>query len=170
MKEIDPKKLNINPMEAISDEWMLISAGKQGHYNTMTASWGHLGSLWGHGSGKPTAICYIRPQRYTKQFVDEEMIYTLTFFPKEYKKALAYLGTHSGRDEDKVAKVGLTQVFSDGSVYFKEASLVLVCKKLYVGKIEEENFLDPEIVKEHYPKKDFHTFYIGEIIRAYVAE
>ena len=135
MKEVSVQELQLNPMTLIAKEWMLVTAGddKTG-YNTMTASWGHLGSIWGHGGGLPTSVIFVRPQRYTKQFVDREPLYTLCFFSEEHHSKLAYLGSHSGRDEDKVAKVGMTPVFGEGYTYFAEASLVLVCRKLYRPK------------------------------------
>ena len=170
MKEIKLSQLNINPVTMIAEEWMLITAGTQDGYNTMTASWGHLGAIWGHGGGTPTACVYIRPQRYTTAFVDREELYTLCVFPEEYKKALGYLGSHSGRDEDKVAKVGLTPVFADGTTYFAEAKMVFVCRKLYRAPILEEGFLDKSLVRENYPHKDFHDMYIGEILKVYVSE
>lgn len=166
MKEISVSQLNINPMTMISDEWMLITAGtKEGGYNTMTASWGHLGAIW----NKPTSVCYVRPQRYTKEFMDREELYTLSFFPG-CKKELAYLGTHSGRDEDKVAKVGLTPAFGDGYTYFEEARLVLVCRKLYRAPLIEEGFIDKPVITENYPDRDYHDLYIGEIIKVLVSE
>lgn len=166
LKPIDLNSISCNPMELIAKEWMLITAGNRDSYNTMTASWGHLGSLW----GRYTSLIFVRPQRYTKQFVDREEYYTLTFFPAEYKKALAYLGSHSGRDEDKAAKVGLTPVFGEKSVWFEEASLVLVCRKLYRAPILEEGFTDKSLVDEEYPKRDFHDLYVGEIVEAYMQE
>lgn len=167
MKETKFETLKDNAFDLIGNDWMLISAGNEKGFNAMTASWGHLGSLWGHGGGRPTAIAYIRPSRYTKEFVDREDVFTLSFFSKDHKKALAYLGTHSGRDENKVSKVGFTPIFHDGTVSFKEAKLVLVCKKLYVGKIEEDGFIDKSIIDDCYPIREYHTFYIGEIIKTY---
>lgn len=170
MKEISVSELNLNPMIKIAKEWMLITAGcGERGYNTMTASWGHLGSIWGHGGGMPTACAYVRPQRYTKEFMDREELYTLSFFDG-YKKELAYLGSHSGRDEDKVAKMGLTPVFGDGYTYFAEASLVLVCRKLYRAPLVEEGFLDKSIIEDHYPQRDYHDLYIGEIVKVLTAE
>ncbi len=167
MKEISVSELMLNPMTRISDEWMLITAGTEARgWNTMTASWGHLGSLWGH----PTSVIYVRPQRYTKGFVDREEYYTLCFFPPEHHKALAYLGTHSGRDGDKVAATGLTPVSDERGTWFAEASLVLLCRKLYRAPLVEEGFLDPRVVGSHYPEKDFHDLYVGEIVRVLVAE
>lgn len=169
MKEISVSELNMNPMTMIAKEWMLVTAGNQERgYNTMTASWGHLGSIWGHGGGLPTAVVYLRPQRYTKEFVDREELFTITVFPEEYKKALGYLGSHSGRDGDKVAVAGLTPVFEGDYTYFAEAKLTLVCRKLYRGIIQPEGFMDQSFIEEYYPNRDFHDFYIGEIIKALV--
>lgn len=107
----------------------------------------------------------IRPQRYTKEFVDREPLYTLSFFPKRYKKQLAYLGTHSGRDGDKVRETNLTPVFGDGFTYFAEAKLVIVCRKLYRGPLLEEGFLDRHVMEDNYPERDFHDMYMGEIVK-----
>lgn len=171
MKEIPIQDLNLNPIPEIAAGWMLLTAGsKETGCNTMTCSWGHTGSIWGHGGGMATAICYVRPQRYTKEFMDREMLYTLSFFPDGYKKQLGYLGSHSGRDGDKIAAAGLTPVFAEGYTYFREAKLVLVCRKLYQAPMKEEHFIDKSIVTEHYPDKDFHDLYIGEIIKVLVSE
>ena len=171
MKEIPVAELTMNPMTLIGREWMLITAGnKDRGYNTMTASWGHLGSIWGHGGGMPTSVVYVRPQRYTKEFMDREECYTLSFFSEDYKKQLGYLGSHSGRDGDKVAVAGLTPVFEGEYTTFAEAKLTLVCRKLYRGSLNAEGFVDASIVGEHYPKADFHDFYIGHIVKAFVQE
>lgn len=168
LKAIDMKELKFNPMTLIGKEWMLVSAGNEKSFNTMTAQWGHLGAIW--NGDMPTSVIYLRPQRYTRSFVDKEDYYTLSFFDEAYKKDLMYLGTHSGRDEDKLAKTSLTPVFSDESVYFKEAKMVLVCRKVYKGVLHEEGFIDQEILKKNYPEHDFHYVYIGEIVKAYVNE
>jgi len=170
MKQISFEELNINPITAIRNDWMLISAGNADSFNTMTASWGHIGSLWGSAGGNPTTTIFIRPQRYTKQFVDREDVYTLCFFPDGFKKQLAYLGAVSGRDEDKVAKMGLTPVFEDGYTYFKEANMVIVCRKLYHAPIVEEGFVDTSIVEENYPDRDFHEMYVGKIEKILIAD
>ena len=170
MKEIDVKDLSFNPFMRIKKEWMLVTAGtEEGGYNTMTASWGHLGSVWGNDGGAPTTVIYVRPQRYTKEFVDKNDLYTLCFFDGR-KEELMYLGVKSGRDEDKVAKVGFTPAFGDGFTYFEEASLVLVCRKLYSAPILEENFIDKTIAEKIYSQKDFHQMYIGEVVKVLSGE
>ena len=171
MKEISVSELQMNPMDMIAREWMLVTAGNaERGYNTMTASWGHLGSIWGHGGGLPTAVVYLRPQRYTKEFVDREEYFTITVFPEQYRKALGYLGSHSGRDGDKVAAAGLHPVFGNNCTYFEEASLVMVCRKLYRAPLLEEGFLDKSVVESCYPNRDFHDMYIGEIVKVLVKE
>ena len=166
MREIPVSELLLNPIDKIGKEWMLCTAGGEGSYNTMTCSWGHLGSLW----NLPTAIRYVRPQRYTREFIDREERYTLCFFPEQHKRALGYLGTKSGRDEDKVAAVGLAPVHGDGYTYFAEASLVLVCRTLYQAPLQAECFRDAAVMDKTYPSRDFHDLYIGHIEKVLVSE
>ena len=165
-KEVDIKSLTFNPFTKIGSEWMLITAGDQSGYNTMTASWGGLGVLW----GKNVATCYIRPQRYTKEFVDTRDTFTLSFYPAEKKDALSYLGKVSGRDEDKVKKVGFTPAFTNGNAYFEEAELVLVCRKMSRTPLRPEQFLDETVDGRWYPNKDYHEMYIAEVIDVLVKE
>ena len=172
VKEISVHELRCSPVDLLARDWMLVTAGtREGGYNTMTASWGHLGAIWGHGDGLPSAVMYLRPQRYTKEFVDREAYYTLSFFPEAYQKDLAYLGAHSGRDEpDKVARTALTPVFEAGYTYFAQAKLVLVCRKLYHAPIRPEGFVDRQIIEDCYPNRDFHEMYVGEIVKVLAAE
>ena len=163
MKKMDIKSMEMKPFEKIGSEWMLITAQKDGKVNTMTASWGGLGILW----NKPVVTAYIRPQRYTKEFVDNNEVFTLSFFGGEYMKEMGYLGRVSGRDEDKITNAGMHVSYVDGYPTFEEAHQVLVCRKLYQDEIKTENFLDKEVDEKNYPQKDYHTFYIAEIIAAY---
>lgn len=145
----------------IGDRWMLVAAtDKSGRTNAMTASWGGMGVLW----GKKVAFVFIRPQRYTKRFVDEAAKFTLSFFDDSYKKMLGYMGKVSGKDEDKIAKSGLTVTDRNGAPVFKEASLTLVCRKMYRDTLKEENFIDKSIIEKWYPQKDYHDVYVAEIV------
>lgn len=169
MKEISLDKLNMDPITAFGEDWMALTAGNaERGFNTMTVAWGQIGSLWERGSHAnrlPTLTCYVRPHRHTKAFMDHEEYFTLSHFPKAYKKALGYLGSHSGRDGDKVKAAGLTPIFADGTTYFAEADVVFICRKLYAAPFVESGFSDREIVDFNYPEKDFHTMYIGEIVK-----
>ena len=162
LKPIDPKKLTQNVFSLIGDDWMLITAGDTKQCNTMTASWGGLGVIW----GVPSATCYIRPQRYTKEFLDREEYFTLSFFGGEYREQLALCGSKSGRDTDKIKNCGFTvQSASCGGPFFEEAKLVLVCRKQFVQPLDPERM--PDGIKERwYPQKDYHILYIGEIVQA----
>ena len=157
---VDPKSLDQNVFSLIGDQWMLITAGTAEACNTMTASWGGLGVLW----GAPAATCYIRPQRYTKEFVDREEYFTLAFFSEEYRKQLSLCGSKSGREVDKVKECGFTvKTAACGAPYFEEAQLVLVCRKRFAQAMVP-NHIPQEIKEKWYPQEDYHTMYIGEIV------
>ena len=160
-EKIDPKTLKENVFSLIGDQWMLITAGTPEHCNTMTASWGGLGVLW----GKNVATIYIRPQRYTYEFVERSDFFTLAFFGREYHKALALCGAKSGREVDKAKACGFTVAAGEGKApYFEQAELVLVCRKLYWQDMDPAHFLDPGIDGKWYPDQDYHRIYIGEIV------
>lgn len=160
-KKVDPKSLDLNVFSAIDDDWMLITAGTAQRCSTMTASWGGLGILW----NRPMAICYIRPQRYTRQFVDENEYFTLAFFSREYREQLSLCGTKSGRDVDKVKECGFTVAAGEGGApYFEQAELVLVCKKRMVLPMDPNAV--PEDVKASHYQGDYHNIYWGEIVEA----
>lgn len=165
-KEIKPEELDKSPFQLIGKEWMLITAKKDNKVNTMTASWGGFGVLW----NKNVAFVFIRPQRYTKEFVDNSDGFSLTFFDKDYKKQMAYLGDVSGRDEDKISKSNLTVEYLDDIPYFGEANIAIICKKLYAQEIKPEYFISKEIDRATYPNKDYHTMYVGEIKKVIVKE
>ena len=161
--KIDPKSLDLNAFSAIGEKWMLITAGTKEKCNTMTASWGGLGVLW----GAPMATVYIRPQRYTKQFVDENEYFTLSFFPEQYRQQLSLCGTKSGREVDKVKECGFTVAEGEGGApYFEQAELVLVCRKRMAVPMDPAAM--PEDVKEKWYEGDYHTMYWGEIVEALV--
>ncbi len=176
---IHPKKLMDNFFHILDDDWMLVTAGNHSEicsngafhvasrksFNTMTASWGTVGILW----NKPIAVCFIRPQRYTYRFIDNSDIYTLCFFTEQERDILDYCGTKSGRDTDKIKDTGLKPLFSgNGGIYYEQARLVLECKKLYSDRFREENFHIQQIINKNYPTKDFHKFFIGEIVTCMV--
>jgi flavin reductase (DIM6/NTAB) family NADH-FMN oxidoreductase RutF len=151
--------INDNVFKLIADDWMLVTAGTLESFNTMTASWGTLGELW----NKKIAICFVRPTRYTYEFMERENSFTLSFFEERYREVLNYCGTKSGRDVNKIAATGLVPRQSQsGSVYFEQARLVLECRKIYIHDLDPGQFLDP-VIHKSYPQKDYHRMYIGEV-------
>lgn len=159
---MDKKHINKDDVfSLIGDRWMLVAAtDKDGKTNAMTASWGGLGVLW----GKKVAFVFIRPQRYTKKFVDDAENFSLSFFEESYKPMLGYMGKVSGKDEDKIKKSGLTVQDKDGAPVFKEASLTLICRKMYRQTLEEDCFIDKTNIGKWYPQKDYHDMYVAEIV------
>lgn len=163
--EVSAVEIRQNAFQLVGRDWMLITAGTPDSFNTMTASWGTLGHLW----ERDVAVCFVRPQRHTYGFMERSTVYTLSFFQESWRKALDYCGSHSGRDVDKMAATGLVPFATPaGAVTFEQASLVLECRKLYAGDISEAGFVVPAVVDEVYGKRDFHRFYVGEILRVLV--
>lgn len=156
-REIKVKEIEENFIKNIADEWMLISAGNEDGYNMMTASWGFVGEMWGND----TVIAAVRPQRYTMEFIDKNDYFTLSFYGDK-KDIHKVCGSLSGRDVNKTEMTGLTPVFTDNTVYFDEARLVLVCKKQYVAPLTESGFLDKEILDKWY-NGDLHNMIFGKI-------
>ena len=165
-RNIPANSIKDNVFEIIGDEWMLITAGNQDNFNTMTASWGTVGILW----NLPVAICFIRPQRHTFGFAESSGYYTLSFLGKENRKILQFCGSRSGRDTDKIAETGLIPLETElGNVYFEQSRLGLECKKLYADFLKEDQFNIAELIPKNYPKRDFHKFYIGQVVNCLVA-
>ncbi len=164
MKKIDIKELKGNAVSLFDDKWCLITAGNGESYNTMTASWGAMGELW----NKDVCFCFIRPQRYTYEFTEKNELFTLSFFGEEYRKALSFCGSKSGRDYDKAKETGLTPKEIDGSVAFEESEIVIVLKKVAFQDIDPKGFIDETIDEKCYPQKDYHRMYIGEVVSCYI--
>ena len=158
-KTITPEELQKNPFHLIGKEWMLIAASKGNKTNAMTASWGGVGVMW----NKPVAYIAIRQTRYTKEFVDAGEKLSLNFFGENFRKELAYFGKVSGRDEDKIAKTGMKVSANDGAPIFDEAETVLVCRKLFAQRYDENSFIDKSILDNFYNGDSLHTLYIVEI-------
>ncbi len=158
--EISPTELRENVFNQIGRDWMLVTAGHIGNFNTMTASWGGMGVLWNAN------VCYafVRPSRYTYEFMERENYFSLSFFDPGYRRSLQFCGAHSGRDTDKMAGAGLTPVFDAQAPYFDQCSLSFICRKMYYQDIDPANFLDPTI-KNHYNQGDYHRMYVGEIVK-----
>ena len=140
-------------------KWALLTAGKTDDFNTMTVSWGGLGTIW----NKSVVTVYVRDSRYTHEFMDKNDYFTVSFYPEDKRKILGVLGTKSGRDMDKIHDSGLTAVSAGESVSFKEAEVTLVCRKLFCQRLELLN-IPEEIIKSCYASGDPHDMYIGEVI------
>jgi len=162
--------------DMFSRQWALVTAGSIDNFDGCTIGWGSLGSIWSRaGSTCPIVTVYVYPSRYTCDYLKANKSFTVSFFPKEYRKALGYMGSHSGRDEDKVRAAGLTPTAVEDSVAYEQANLIFLCKKLYQHEFAKEDLL-PEI-QEYYKSSpaafppnesgewQTHWMFVGEIIR-----
>ena len=152
--------VEINPFTKIGKEWGVVTAGTKASANAMTVSWGGVGVLW----GKNVAYIFIRDSRYTKEFIDQNDFFSVTFLSETYRDAMNYLGSHSGRDGDKFGPAGLTLAYRHSIPYIDEGNFVLLCQKLSATRITEDSFLAPSLKDKWYKDGDMHTMYIAEII------
>jgi flavin reductase (DIM6/NTAB) family NADH-FMN oxidoreductase RutF len=146
-------------LSVFDKKWALLTAGDSDRFNTMTISWGGLGTIW----GKPVATVYVRTSRYTHDFMDAKEFFTVSFYPEECKRILGVLGSKSGRDMDKMKESGLTPVQAGESMSFKEAEVTLVCRKLFKQQLNVAN-MPEDVAKAMYEGQAPHDMYIGEIV------
>ena len=160
MKQISPKQISANAIDLIAKHWMLVTSGTIEDFNPMTASWGMVGEMW----GMDVAETVVRPQRFTHEYIERTGKFTLSFFPESMRHILTVMGTHSGRELDKMHYPGLTAMeLPSGEVGFREACLTIECEVVYKDLFRPEAFADKELIARWYPASDFHTRYIGRI-------
>lgn len=161
--------------ELFHKKWALVTAGNLEHFNCCTVSWGSMGTLWTRpGKSGQVITVYIHPGRYTQEFLVANDTFTVSFFPERSREALGYLGSHSGRTEDKVAASALTPIAMENSVTYKEAELTFLCRKVYQHSFDKEGIAEDvqEYYKAHpkvYPADENgewqpHWMFVGEII------
>jgi flavin reductase (DIM6/NTAB) family NADH-FMN oxidoreductase RutF len=168
-KPVAIEKLILQPHNVFHNKGALLTSGDylNKDFNSMTIGWGALGTMW----NLPFAFVAVRHTRYTYQFMEKFDTFTVSFFPDHYREALSILGTRSGRDGDKISIAGLTPEASAKVVApsFVEAELVLECRKIYADDLNPAHFIDVSI-ERHYPLRDYHCIYYGEIIAVSAVE
>ena len=164
-KEINVRELKDNFVKMISNDWALLTAGTKDDFNTMTVSWGGIGELW----NKDVCFVFVRPQRYTYEFMEKNDYFSLSFFGGKYKKELGVCGSKSGRDIDKIAETGFTPVDMENAVGFEQAEVNVVLKKLAYQDMKPDGFID-ESIMNNYANNDFHRVYIGEIMKVVIEQ
>lgn len=163
-QEIKAKDIEGNPVRMFADEWFELAAGKEGDMNLMTIAWGTLGELW----NRPVVTVYVSTSRYTYEFMEKNDYFTITHFPAAMREKLQYLGTASGRDEDKVKGADLTVEFTKlGNPIFAEADLAIECKKIYAEQFKAD--LMPVEQRQWYDDRGIglHVVYVGEIVNVW---
>ena len=162
LRSVRPQELK-NAISLISDDWMLLAAGEEGDFNEMTISWGEMGELW----GKPVFTVFVDTTRFTHKYLTRSDYFSVSGFAPTYKDDLQFLGTHSGRDGDKLSETRLHPAFtSKGTPYFKEATVVIECRKIYANDFDCGKMCGG--MEEFYAKRgSVHTVFIGEIVNVW---
>lgn len=163
-KEISPREIEGNPVKLFADDWFELAAGKEGDMNLMTIAWGTLGELW----GKPVVTVFVSTSRYTNEFMAKNDYFTITHFPASMRQKLQYLGSVSGRDEDKVKGADLTTEFTElGNPIFAESDLAIECRKIYTAPFEFDKM--PLEQRQWYDERGLgvHVAYTGEIVHVW---
>lgn len=167
MKEISVFEINDNLFKAVGKDWMLVTAGNRESFNMMTASWGGFGWLW----NRPVAFVFVRPERYTHDFIERSNTMTLSFLEDGHREILNLCGTKSGRDIDKIKATGLAPVFTEsGNVLYAQARLSLECRKLFKVGMEKSAFIDASLLDRFYNAEEgnLHDIYIVGIEKVWV--
>ncbi len=156
---MDSHDFQSKPFDLFDNGWALVTAGTLDSFNTMTVSWGSMGTLW----NKPVITVYIKPVRYTSEFLSANEYFTVSTYPEKYRKALSILGSRFGRDCDKVADSGLTPVAAGQSVTFREAERTFLLKKIYEAPFRADKV--PGFAHDlYYTDEDEHIVFIGEVV------
>ena len=168
LQAVDPSTLKGDFLQAFGDRNALLTAGTRESCNTMTIGWCQLGRLW----GLPVCTVYVRPERYTYQFMESSGTFSVCVLPSgaQEKQTLALCGSQSGRLVDKIKECGLTLRYGAGDTpFFEEAELAVVCRKLYVQDMDPACVTagEDKILPYYGKKGGWHRIYIGEIVEAY---
>ncbi len=170
-KQVSPEEVSDNVFTLVGKDFFIITAGKKAHYNSMIGSGGGMGMLF----KKHTTWCVLRTDRYTLELIREEQTYTMSYFPKEQKEQMLFLGSKSGRDSEKMKEVELTSVQTpSGDMSFKEARLIIECKLTQITTPDPTDFCTQEAkdyINEAYKDaSDYRNYVFGEITHAWIRE
>ncbi len=166
---IKAEEIPDNVFKAIGNDWTCITAGNDSLYNSMTASFGGWGILF----GKPVTWCILRANRYTLEIIRKHKKYTMSYFDNEYKDQLLLFGSKSGRNSNKMKETTLTKIVTpDGNISFKEARLIIECELLQITTVKPDDFLTSEakkfIVEGYNDAGDYHKLVFGEISSVWI--
>ena len=168
-KDID--SVALNPF-TLFQQSAALTVGNADSANSMTIGWGEIGILWGHDCH--VATVYVRKSRFTHHLMEQNATFTIEGFGTEYADQMKYLGTASGRDEDKMKGCGLkVKQLPSGNIAFEEGKIIIECRKLYSYDMNTQQ-MDSSVVSRWYTRGDdfdnIHTAYVGEITAVWVKE
>lgn len=164
-RNIEPSEVEDNFVRLLHENMGLLTMGEPGQTNSMTIGWGTFGTLW----SVPVFNVYVSEDRYSHGLMEACETYTVSFLSKEHRDDVIYLGTHSGRDGDKISQTSLTLKYTDsGTPYFEEAFLVIECRKQYGAPFDASRL--GEVSYGFYDRSHvgIHSAYVGQIMQILV--
>jgi flavin reductase (DIM6/NTAB) family NADH-FMN oxidoreductase RutF len=141
---------------------LLAARGPEGRpHNAMTIGWATFGIIW----GRPMCVVLVRPSRYTYGLIEACQDFTVNVPANGMEDAVQYLGAASGRDVDKLARVGLTAIPSQAvaSPTLAQCPVTYECQVVHFNDVLPPN-LASEIDRGSYPRGDYHRIYYGPIV------
>ena len=153
------KDMMINPFAKFDKDWALVTAGNIDDFNTMTVSWGSMGTIW----NKSVVTIYVRPDRYTSNYLKDNDYFTVSFYDDKYKDKLLVFGRTSGKETNKVKETGFTPVCLDKAITYKEAKETFVLKKVYMEQMKKE-LCPKEALAIYKDGIEPHYLIIGEVV------
>jgi len=155
------KKIFKQIFDYLDKQNILLVAGSPENFNIMTIGWIHFGRLW----KKHNLIVYVRPSRYTYEFLENFDFFSVNFFKDDYKEVISFFGSYSGRNVDKKEYNKLTKInYKNLTIYLKESFLSFICKKIYFADLIPSNILEKDIKSIYYINNDYHRLYFGDIL------
>ena len=163
-RKITPEEIPGNVFTLVNKDFTVITAGTPADCNSMIASWGGWGTLF----NKPVTWCFLRANRFTLEYIQKELTYTMSYFDEDDKEDIMIFGTQSGRNSDKMKEHKLTMVQTpDGNITYKEAKLIIECKLTEVTTVSPDDFLTDEgkefITSAYAEVKAYHKLVFGDI-------
>lgn len=167
-KEVSTRDLTFNVFETIANEWGVVTMQDEGKVNAMTVNWFQMGHLW----REDVVTIYIRPQRHSYPLLNAEATFSMCIFAPndETKKKLAFLGSASGKDHNKLAECGYDTLYDGETPYIAQAKWVFICEKLYVQDLVPEGFLNRKFADKEYASGDYHRMYVAKIKKVLTAQ
>ncbi len=162
MIRIGMEDFDVKIFEKFDKDWALLTAGDIKNRNTMTVSWGFMGTLY----GKSVVCVFVRPNRHTYSLMESSERFTLSFMDESYRSQMTFMGRNSGALVDKYKETGLEPIYDtdSGVSYIKGAQYVMKLKKLYAAPLKEEYFVDKSLLKFYKEDlSDLHKMYIAEV-------
>ncbi len=148
--------------KAIGQNWALITSRKDDRINAMTASWGGIGVIW----DKDVVFAFVRKSRFTRECLDATGAFSLSFLDHStYAREYKFMGSVSGRDEDKIAGARLHAATQLGIPFIDEAATVILCNTMFRQELKPDGFTVQGLDKKFYPDGDNHILYVGEVVK-----